>query len=408
MVVESASEETDVSWRILLRDRQVDRLALALALCLVPVSIAGAEALLVVALVARTVRVLRHRSAIRLPGVLLFWLAWAVLEIFSWGFSPNLKAGLGEMRHLLLLGALFWTLPALEPPTYRVAVWQGIFLSASLSSLFLIGDFASRLIYYRRELAVTTHPSFYLRSGGLLNHWMVWGTVEILVFAALIEFSSLYPRSRRLWLPVLAINTLAIVVSLTRMVWVCCLLLLGIELAWRRSRWILAVPLLPIGLFVLAPGVIRSRFKESASASFYANAERAQMLRVGWQMVREKPLTGIGPGRVGKLYRQYLSPADPVPAYYGHLHNNLAQLAAQFGLPVAAAALIFAAALLNDLRKQWRVAADPQEWFTCRTAILGCVGFLAAGLVDYTYGHSLGLILLCFVTLSPLVPASSS
>ena len=41
---------------------------------------------------------------------------------------------------------------------------------------------------------------------------------------------------------------------------------------------------------------------------------------------------------------------------------------------------------------------------------LGMIGFLLAGLTDYSYGHSLGLILFSFVALAPLqqVQASSS
>jgi hypothetical protein len=33
---------------------------------------------------------------------------------------------------------------------------------------------------------------------------------------------------------------------------------------------------------------------------------------------------------------------------------------------------------------------------------------LAAGFFDYTYGHSLGLILIAFAVLPPLIPASQS
>jgi len=36
------------------------------------------------------------------------------------------------------------------------------------------------------------------------------------------------------------------------------------------------------------------------------------MVRVGYKMVRENPITGVGPGRVNELYTTYLSPQDPV------------------------------------------------------------------------------------------------
>jgi lipopolysaccharide/colanic/teichoic acid biosynthesis glycosyltransferase len=39
--------------------------------------------------------------------------------------------------------------------------------------------------------------------------------------------------------------------------------------------------------------------------------------------------------------------------------------------------------------------------FLARTSLTGFAAFLAAGIFDYTYGHSLGLILLSFVVLAP-------
>jgi O-antigen ligase len=129
------------------------------------------------------------------------------------------------------------------------------------------------------------------------------------------------------------------------------------------------------------------------------------MLRVGWTMIRQHPIAGIGPGRIDKLYTTYLSPADPVPAYHGHLHNNLVQLAAQFGLPVTFAALLFVAMLFRELVNRCRCSSGRLEQLLSRAAILGLTGFLAAGMFDYTYGHSVALILLSFVILAPMVPS---
>jgi O-antigen ligase len=129
------------------------------------------------------------------------------------------------------------------------------------------------------------------------------------------------------------------------------------------------------------------------------------MVRVGWTMIRQHPFAGVGPGRIDNLYTAYLSPADPVPAYHGHLHNNLVQLAAQFGLPVTFAALLFVAMLFRELVKRCRSSIGRSEQLLSRAAILGLTGFLVAGMFDYTYGHSVALILLSFVILAPMVPS---
>jgi O-antigen ligase len=138
-------------------------------------------------------------------------------------------------------------------------------------------------------------------------------------------------------------------------------------------------------------------------ADYYSNAERLQMWRVGWQMIRENPVFGVGPGRVEPLYTRYLAPAEPVPAYHGHLHNDAIQLAAEFGVPVLSAAVLFLAMLLWNLLGALRSAPDRETRFLCSAGLMGMVAFLLAGLTDYAYGHSVGLILFSFVSLSPLV-----
>jgi O-antigen ligase len=341
--------------------------------------------------------------------VFWFWLAWAVLEIASWLCSPAIRAGRGEIRHLFLISALFLMVPSLNRARDLVAVWSGIVIAATISSLVLIGHFVWQLLFYHGS----ADPVLYLRSGGLLHHWMIYGIVEILVFAGLLELWHYFPEKHPWLWPVSAINVLAIFLSLTRMVWICTLLLLTVHLIWRRPRlrrpqWIWAVPVVPCVFFLIGPSAVRSRVTDSIRPDYYSNAERVQMLRVGWRMISENPLTGVGPGRVDGLYTRYLSPADPVPAYHGHLHNTLVQLAAEFGLPVAIAAVVFLIMLFRDLRSECRLASDRDHQFLCRTALLGLTGFVVAGLFDYTYGHSLGLILLGFTVLSPLQPSPRS
>jgi len=381
-----------------------DRLAVIVGLWFVPVSIAVSEFFLSIALLARVVKLARRQAQLHLPRCFWFWLLWVGLAFVAWTFSPEPALGSSEIRHMLLLGALFVTLPVLATADRRT-VWKGIFLASSLSSLILIGEFVWRLFYYRREIGAGGDVGFYLRSGGLLHHWMVYATVEILVVAGLLSFWSVYCEHRLRWWPVAAINGVAVVLSLTRMAWVTCLLLLGMDLVWHRSKWIWALPMVPLIVYLLARSAVRLRVADSINPTYYSNSERLQMVRVGWQMVRDHPLVGVGPGRIDKLYASYLTPQDLVPAYHGHLHNNIAQIAAQFGIPVTLAAVLFAGILFRDLLKARKAATNPDDRFVAQTALLALTGFVFAGFFEYTYGHSLALILLSFAVLSALFPA---
>ena len=383
-------------------DGTIETPVLTLAVASIPISIAATESFLVFALAVRLFRLWRGQTRLQVPRLFWSWLLLAATEIFVWCFSPSLHDGWGEIRHLLLIGSLFLVLPALNRVSSCVTAWQALFLGCSVSSVFLIGDFISRSHYYRREIVAGGDVSFYLRTGGLLNNWMVYGTVEVLVFAGLLSFWFAYPERRSRWWPVLALNGIAIVVSLTRTLWLAAFLILVFQLLRKRSRWLLALPFFLAGIYFLAPGAIRSRLKVSLNPDYFSNAERIQMLQVGWRMVHKHPWIGVGPGRVESLYLSYLDPSDPVPKYHGHLHNNLAQMAAQFGVPVTLAAIFFGLVLLRELWVAARSAKSREQGFLCQAALFSLFGFVVAGCFDYTYGHSLDLILLAFAVMSVL------
>jgi O-antigen ligase len=389
-------------------NRRFDILAATTSLCVIPLSIAVSEFFLAVALALRITRMIRDGAPLDLSRICWLWLGWAALAVFSWLHSTSLKAGAGEMRHLLLVAAVFLILPALNRPGSRLAVWRGLFLTSSIGAVAVVVCTIARMVYYRREIALSGDAAFYVRNGGFLHHWMVYATVEILIFGALLEFRVLYPEERRSATLALALHCPAILFSLTRTLWLSCFLIAAIHLLTRRSKWILALVALPAGVFLLMPGPVHSRIVESSSSEYYSNAERVQMWRVGWRMIRQHPLFGVGPGRIEELYTSYLEKGEPVPAYRGHLHNNALQLAAQFGLPVLGAALLWLAFLLRDLMLTWRTAQSRECQFLFRSSFLGIVGFLIAGMTEYTYGHALGLILFCFVAISPLILSTKS
>src|SRR5262245_16304612 len=258
-------------------------------LSLVPISIAASEFFLSIALVLRLARLARRQTRMDLPRCFWFWLLWTGLEFVGWAQSPRPALGWSEIRHIILVGSLFVALPAMDRKEDCRTVWKAIFVTSGLSSLFLIGEFFWRLAHYRSEILAGGDAGFYLRSGGLLHHWMVFGTVEILVVAGLLSFWTVYREERQRWWPVFAITVAAIVLSLTRMMWLTCLLMLVINMIWRRSRWLWALPLLPFAIYVLAPTAVRLRAAKSIDPAYYSNSERLQMLRVGWQMVRDHP-----------------------------------------------------------------------------------------------------------------------
>src|SRR5262249_25421372 len=156
--------------------------------------------------------------------------------------------GWSEIRHMLLICAVVLVLPSLNGISDRLTVWKGILVTSAISSLSLIGEFVWRGVRYHREISAGGDVGFYLRSGGVLHHWMVYGRVGVMVGGGLVVFWTLYGEEHRRWWPVVAITLTAIVLSLTRMVWLTCILILVIDMVWRRSKWLWALPLLLVAL----------------------------------------------------------------------------------------------------------------------------------------------------------------
>ena len=191
-----------------------ERWPLILGLSAAPASIAISEFFLSIAALVYLVRLLRRQTRVRWPRSLGVWLVLALIQVLLWILSPEPASGWSEIRHLLLLGVVLLVLSDFDRAYDVLMAWKGIFVSATLSSLFLIGQFFYRLHLYREEIAAGGDASFYLRSGGLLHHWMVYGTVEIIVVSGLIGFWSAYPAQRRRLLPIVAVNVAAVVLSL--------------------------------------------------------------------------------------------------------------------------------------------------------------------------------------------------
>jgi len=102
---------------------------------------------------------IRRRTRPRFPQVFRWWSVWAVLEVASWLHSPQIRAGIGEIKHLLLIAGLFLVLPSLHRLDDRMAVWRGIFVAASLGSAALVCGLraASFAIVTRSRRAAILH-----------------------------------------------------------------------------------------------------------------------------------------------------------------------------------------------------------------------------------------------------------
>ena len=151
-------------------------------------------------------------------------------------------------------------------------------------------------------------------------------------------------------------------------------------------------------LYLVSPPLIQLRVRSLFSTqSEDPIRARVLMTYTGLNMIRQHPLFGIGPNRVQYCFDEYRPPPlGPKPeAYYGHLHSNYLQIAAERGLPCLAFFLWLLLAALRDQR-QLAPRLAPQYRYIAHGIGAAVVAVLVAGAFEYNFGDSEVAMLLLF------------
>ena len=242
------------------------------------------------------------------------------------------------------------------------------------------------------------------RPSGSMGHYMTYaGLMMLLIGAALTRL--LCDARDRVWafaaLPALAV---ALVVTLTRSAWIGAAVGAGVVLILRDRR-LLALAPVAIALFMaLAPAQVVGRVYSIFDLNDPTNRDRLAMVTVGTGMVRDHPLTGVGPGLVEEAYDDY-RPADAVNVTNPHLHNVPLQIAAERGLPALALWGWFLAAATIDLSRRLR---DRVSRALAIAGLASLAAMLAAGMFEYNFGDSEFLMLLLVLVSLPASAAAGS
>jgi O-antigen ligase len=127
------------------------------------------------------------------------------------------------------------------------------------------------------------------------------------------------------------------------------------------------------------------------------------MWKAGRAMVKDHPLTGVGPGRVKQVYPEYRLPGylEPKP---GHLHNNLIMIAAETGLPSVGCYLWFLFAFFRGAIPLAR-GADPRRAALAAGAVASMAALFVAGIFEYNFGDVEVLRLTLLLSVFPFLPA---
>ena len=359
-------------------------LALLAFIAALQVSIAIAQILLAATAVLWLTLVIRNRERVQVPG--MFWplAAYGVMTVVAAVFSVDRGASFPDTKQLVLF--------AIVPIAYRLL--PGRRSLTAVDVIITVG--AIEAIVGIVQYAVFDFDHLGQRVQGSLTHYMTYSGVLMLV-ACTAAARILFRRQDRAWAAlVMPALIVALVLTMSRNAWVGLCVGMGLLFLLRDFRLIALLPAAAALFISFAPAPLVNRLYSTFDLEDPSNRDRVAMARSGVRMIRDHPLTGVGPDAVRIVYADYRD-ARAEREMNPHLHNVPLQIAAERGLPALAVWLWFIVVLIRDLVRKTRRSA----WRSIPTAALAAVfAMLAAGMFEYNFGDSEFLMLfLVLVTL---------
>jgi O-antigen ligase len=357
------------------------------------VSVAAACILLAITLACWATVLKVHHERFRVPA--MFWLlaAYGGATVVSALSSTNPAQSLVDCKQLVLF--------LIVPVVYRFARGQRALTFATV--IITVGAISA--VVGIVQYGVLHYDNLGRRPQGALTHYMTYSGVLMLVAGAAAA-RLLYRQRDRLWTAlVMPALLVALAFTFTRSAWVGTCVGVALLLMLKDRRLLAVVPVAVALFVILSPASVTARMYSIFDVNDPTNRDRLAMLTSGVEMVRDRPLTGVGPDMVKTVYEDYRQTWAVQPLNV-HLHNVPMQIAAERGLPALGLWLGFVALVTRDLFKRLRESRHPSM---AAGGLAAIAGMFAAGLFEYNFGDSEFLMLfLVLITLPYAVDRSAT
>jgi O-antigen ligase len=355
------------------------------------VSIAAADILLALTTVLWLGLIVRKRERIVVPP--MFWplAAYGVATLIASMFSVDPHVSLVDSKQLVLL--------VIVPLVYRLL--PGRRSLAVVDVIITVGAMSATwgIIQY----LILNYDHLGRRPQGVLGHYMTYSGLLMLVACAAVS-RVMFAKHHRTWAAlVLPALVLALGFTFTRSAWVGACVGIGLLFLLRDFRLLALLPVAAGVFLAVAPANLSARLYSTFSLTDPSNRDRVAMMRSGFRIIKDDPLTGVGPDMIIQVYPAYRDPSA-VNQRNPHLHNVPLQIAAERGLPALAVWLWFIGTLVRDFLRRRR-----GEFRSLSNAGLAAIAaMLAAGLFEYNFGDSEFLMLFLVLVTVPYAAERST
>ena len=360
------------------------------------ISIFASEVLLTVTAVLWLALVVTGRERVQFPRMFWLLLAYAGWTLVAAAFSVDSRESFIDCKQLLLF--------SIVPIAYRLLPGRRALTVVDI--IITVGAISA--CYGIIQFGILKFDSLAHRPQGALGMYMTYSG-QLMLVACTAAARILFRKNDRIWAAlVMPALIVALAATLSRNAWVGACAGIGLLLLLRDFRLVALLPVVAAVFIAFAPSALTDRLyatfmlkdvrhsSATTEASVESNRDRLAMVRSGLRMIKDHPLTGVGPDMIIKVYPSYRDP-DAVKQLNPHLHNVPLQIAAERGLPALVIWLWFVVTLLRDFMQRRKTTVVPS---LTTAALASVVAMLAAGMFEYNFGDSEFLMLfLVLVTL---------
>ncbi|MGE3578502.1 MAG: O-antigen ligase family protein [Vicinamibacterales bacterium] len=374
------------------RTATLERVTFGLLLAFVAaqqISIAGAQILLTLLLAAWVYRLAQEHGRPEAPPFFIPLLAYAGVTLVVSLFSVDPLGSFGRDKQLVLF--------AVVPAVYHLA--RGPRASTVVDVIVSAGAVTAAVGIV--QFGILHYDNLGQRPHGTLGHYMTYSGILMLVIAAAAA-RLVFGTSNRVWAS-LVMPALLVALQLTfgRSAWVGVSVAVGLLFLLKDFRLLGVIPVVIALTFAFAPDSVVDRMVSIFDRKDPTSRDRVAMLEIGEAMVRDHPLTGVGPNMVPRVYAQYRT-ADAVNEVNPHLHNVPMHIAAERGLPALAVWAWFLVVLVRGLIQLFK---RPETKMLAAGGLAAVAGMLAAGFFEYNFGDSEFLMLFLVLVTLPFAAA---
>jgi len=351
------------------------------------------------------------------PELKYFYLAVGVYLL--WNVMAALASGT-PLKSLLMLKEewLFMIIPIavhlMRQRFYRSALLMILSAGMILVSIYAIVQHYTGWHWFRSSAPPIASDQTYYASGGF-HHYLTFGNYFALAATFLLAYALLQKeivtrKLNLLFLSAAILGLVSVVFSYSRMA-VAALPLPVLFIAYLKGRkWLFSAIVL---IFIVAAsalvgmGELSFKFTDGLrqDISISNQSSRLFIWDKTFELIKDKPLFGVGHGNFETAYAQLLDSSKGETINRPHAHNDIIDKAAVTGIPGAIVYLLLWGVLFWYLHRGWHNSQlNRSKRIFCAAAAVGSIAFFMTSLTEATFSDEEVRQLLMFVWAAGLYP----